>query len=296
MSQRAGVSLAALAIAAGAVPGCGGAGGSSSGRTQVVASSYPFGYVLERIGGDAVDVQNLTAPGAEPHDLELSPRQVADLGEADLVVYESGFQPGVDAGVSESDLSAEAVVDVAEVADATGIGEELDPHVWLDPVRMQQITAAVAERLVAVDPGNAQAYRDNAAALGQELEQLHREFSTGLRDCERRTIVTAHAAFGYLAQRYELTPVAISGIGPTSEPSPAQQAAVVDLVEREGITTVFTEALVSSAVAESIADETGATVALLDPIEGLSDDTTNQTYFILMRANLAAIAQANGCA
>jgi len=280
-----------------------------------VAASYPFAFVVERVAGDAVEVQNLTSPGGEPHDLELTPRQVADVSEAELVVYESGFQPNVDDAIGEADLPAAALLDVAEVADAEVTGfstehdehadeehagdehadEELDPHVWLDPVRMIDFTAAVEERLIAIDPDNARAYRDNAATLTRELEQLHADFERRLADCERRTIVTGHAAFAYLAERYDLTQMAIAGIDPTSEPSPAQQAEVADLVESEGITTVFTEALVSSAVAESIADETGVGVARLDPIEGLSDETADETYLTLMEANVAAIEEANGC-
>ena len=117
----------------------------------------------------------------------------------------------------------------------------------------------------------------------------------GLRAIAALSILTAHAAFAYLAARYDLTQVAIAGLEPNTEPTPAQQAEVADLVEREGITTVFTEELVSSAVAESIADETGVRVARLDPVEGLSDDTADETYLTLMQANLNAIKSANGC-
>jgi zinc transport system substrate-binding protein len=358
---RAIASLATLAVCSAVLSGCGTDDDDASAGTQVVASSYPFAYVLERVGGEHVDVQNLTSPGAEPHDLELSPRQLADLSDADLVVYESGFQPAVDDGLEEVDLPADSVLDIADVADpeVTGFSaehdhghgedehaedhadehaedehtedhaedehadehaedhadehaedhaddhadehadehaeDELDPHVWLDPIRMQQITAEVEERLAAADPDNAQAYRDNAAAFTRDLEQLDRDFERGLADCERRTIVTGHAAFAYLADRYDLTQVAIAGIDPHAEPTPAQQAEVADLVERDGITTVFTEELAPSAVADSIAEETGVTVARLDPIEGLGDDTADQTYLTLMEANLAAIKEANGC-
>ena len=108
-------------------------------------------------------------------------------------------------------------------------------------------------------------------------------------------MVTAHDAFGYVAARYGLEVVPISGIDPTQEPSPGQQAEIADIVDAEGITTVFTEELVSPAVTESIADETGATTATLSPIEGLSDDTSDQDYLSLMRANLNALEEANGC-
>jgi zinc transport system substrate-binding protein len=336
-----------LALASLGLVACGNADeGSSSGGPQVVASSYPFAFVLERVGGDLVDVQNLTAPGAEPHDLELSPRQVADLSEADLVVYEDGFQPAVDDALAEADLPVDSLLDVAMVAGAEATGfstehgdeethgdaeehsdagehadqnateggeehaegthgdeelaveedaDELDPHVWLDPLRMLDIAAAVEERLIAADPDNAPAYRDNAAALAREVRRLDQDFTEGLARCERRTIVTGHAAFAYLADRYDLTQIAIAGIDPHAEPSPVQQAEVADLVEQEGITTVFTEALVPPDVAESIADETGVTVSRLDPIEGLSDETSDETYVTLMHANLAAIQDANGC-
>ena len=319
------VALTALAVTALGLAGCGDDAAGDSGRPQVIASSYPFGFVVEQVGGDLIDLQNLTSPGQEPHDLELSPRQLADLTEADLVVYESGFQPAVDDGLVEADLPEGAVLDVAQVVEVEVTGfstehgddehadeeeagkhegeehegeeheSEPDPHVWLDPLRMVEITAAVRDRLIAVDPASEQVYRDNAAALTADLEQLDAAYQDRLAQCERRTIVTGHAAFAYLAERYDLTQVAIAGIDPSAEPTPEQQAEVADLVESEGITTVFTEALVSSAVAESIADETGVRLAQLDPIEGLSDDTADQTYLTLMEANLAAIEEANGC-
>ena len=315
MRSTSGFALLALTVAAAAVAGCGNDGAAQSGRPQVVASSYPFGFVVERVGGDVIDVQNLTAPGQEPHDLELSPRQLADLIEADMVVYLGDFQPAVDDGLVEADLPPDAVLDVAQVVDVEvtgfstehgdeehaeevddhGAEGESDPHVWLDPVRMVGIAAAVRDHLIAMDPAHERTYRDNAAALTRELEDLDAAYRDRLARCERRTIVTGHAAFAYLADRYDLTQVAIAGIDPSTEPTPAQQAEVADLVDSEGITTVFTEALVPSDVAESIADETGVRLARLDPIEGLSDDTADQTYLTLMEANLAAIEEANGC-
>ena len=331
MTSSLRVAATGVVVASLAMAGCSDdSSAAGSGRPQVIASSYPFGFVVEQVGGDLIDAQNLTAPGQEPHDLELSPRQLADLTEADLVVYESGFQPAVDDGLVEADLPEDAVLDVAQfvAVEVTGFstehedehadehGEhgghadhseedadehegasegEPDPHVWLDPVRMVEITAAVQDHLIAMDPDNEQTYRDNAAALTAQLEELDAAYEGRLARCERRTIVTGHAAFAYLAERYDLKQVAIAGINPSAEPTPEQQAEVADLVEREGITTVFTEALVSSDVAESIADETGVRLAQLDPIEGLSDGTADQTYLTLMKANLAAIEEANGC-
>jgi zinc transport system substrate-binding protein len=285
---------------------------ASGDRPRVIASFYPFAFVAEQVGGDHVDVENLTASGGEPHDLELTPRQVADLTDASLVIFETGFQPGVDEGVEQADLSDEAALDVAEVVtlhpedehaeeEHAEEGEEheheggLDPHVWLDPTAMRQIAEATAERLSQVDPDHREAFQRNLDRLVGELDRLDEEFRTGLADCERRTIVTSHDAFGYLAERYDLEQIPIAGIDPHAEPSPSEQAEISDLVRDDGITTVFTETLVSDDVAESIADETGATVATLDPIEGLSDDTSDESYLTLMRSNLEELRQANGC-
>jgi zinc transport system substrate-binding protein len=287
---------------------CSGDDDASDDRPRVIASFYPFAYVAEQVGGDHVDVENLTQPGSEPHDLELTPQQVAELTEASLVVFEHGFQPAVDDGVEQAELSEEATLDVAEVvtlhaADehAEEEGEEhehegdLDPHVWLDPTNMQRIAEATEERLVEIDPAHRRDYQRNLDELVGELQQLDQAYEEGLADCERRTIVTSHDAFGYLAARYDLEQIPIAGIDPHAEPSPSEQAEITDLVREDGVTTVFTETLVSDDVAESIADETGVSVATLDPIEGLSDDSSDETYLSLMRANLETLREANGC-
>lgn len=280
---------------------CSGDDGSGD-RPRVIASFYPFAFVAEQVAGDHVEVDNLTPPGAEPHDLELTPQQVADLTEASLVIYESGFQPAVDDGIDQAGLSDDAVLDVTEVvplAPATDSADDestdVDPHVWLDPTLMQQIANATADRLIEIDPSHRSAYERDRDRLVSQLEQLDTEYEQGLAECERRTIVTSHDAFGYLARRYDLEQIPIAGIDPHAEPAPSDQAEIADLVRDDGITTVFTETLVSDDVAQSIAAETGVTVATLDPIEGLDDDTSDETYLDLMRDNLEVLREANGC-
>jgi zinc transport system substrate-binding protein len=305
---------------------CSGDDDASDDRPRVIASFYPFAFVAEQVGGDHIEVDNLTQPGAEPHDLELTPQQVADLTDASLVIFEHGFQAGVDDGVEQAELGDEATLDIADVVtlhpaeehsedehaedehaedehaedEHAEEGEEhehgdLDPHVWLDPTLMQQIAEATTERLIAIDPDHRQDYQRNADRFVGELQQLDQAYEQGLADCDRHTIVTSHDAFGYLAERYGLEQVPIAGIDPHAEPSPAEQAEIADLVEHDGVTTVFTETLVSDDVAQSIADETGAAVATLDPIEGLSDDTSDENYITLMQANLETLRAANGC-
>lgn len=309
-----------------------GAGGDDDGPT-VVTSAYPFQFLVERVAGDHYTVENLTRPGGEPHDLELTPRQVADVQGSDLVVYVDAFQTAVDEAVEQADREDGTTVDLASVVDliesedgghghdhaegedheghdhAEGEGHDhaeeegheghdhggVDPHFWLDPHRMELAARAIGERLADIDPDNADDYTANADALVTELQELDADYTVGLQNCELRTIVTAHAAFAYLADAYDLTQVPIAGLEPSAEPSSAQLAEISDLVTSQGITTVFTEQLVDPAVAETVASATGATTAILDPIEGLSDATADQDYLSLMRSNLDAIREANRC-
>jgi zinc transport system substrate-binding protein len=312
----------ALALAA-----CGG-GDAASGTQEasvarepldVVVGFYPYQYVTERVGGDDVVVSNLTAPGAEPHDLELSPQQVAQLSEADLVVYSAGFQPAVDEAVEQqaADRAFDVLsaVELREYAEAA-LGEDADdhaddhadeesgehgeeghegedPHVWLDPVRLSEVADAVADQLAEAAPERADAFRERADELRADLEALDTELETGLSSCARTEMVTSHDAFGYLADRYGLDQVAISGLSPEDEPSPRRLAEVAQFAQERGVTTIFFEELVSPRVAESLAREVGAETQVLSPLEGPPEAGD---YLDGMRANLEALRTALDCA
>jgi len=299
----------ALVLAA-ALLGLAGCGGSEAAqpdqKPSVVAAFYPYEFLAQRIGGEAVTVQGLTKPNTEPHDLELTPRQVALLGEANLVIHQEGFQPAVDEAVAQE--AKDRALDVAKLVpflntaeaghddeDAHGHeGDGNDPHVWLDPSRYAVVAKAIGEALADVDPAHAADYRSRAAAVADELSDLDEEFSSSLGFCKRRTIVTAHAAFGYLADRYDLEQIAISGLSPEAEPSPARVAEVAREVKRAGVTTVFFEQLVSPKAAKTLAKDAGVDAALLDPVEGVADPAT-EDYFTVMRANLEALRKALSC-
>jgi zinc transport system substrate-binding protein len=291
--------------------GCGGraaASGFTGGRLNVVAAFYPLQFLSERIGGDAVTVTNLTKPGAEPHDVELNPRQVARIVDAGVAVHLSGFQPAVDTAVEQeaAGRSFDAGAEVELLAmdeheeehaepghDHAETAGGLDPHVWLDPVKFATIAERLAERFGQADPARAADYTARAAALHAELDRLDRDFASGLATCARHELVTSHAAFHYLAARYGLHQVGISGITPEDEPSPQRLAHVATEARETGATTIFFETLVSPKVAETIAREIGAGTAVLDPLEGLTDP--NADYFTVMRANLAALTTGLGC-
>jgi zinc transport system substrate-binding protein len=275
-----------IAVVAIAVGGCGyGSGGDgSSGREKVVAAFYPLAFAAETLGGSDVDVENLTPPGAEPHDLELTPRDVQAIDDAGLVLLLGhDFQPQLEDAAG----SADKVLLLLDTPGLELLGND-DPHVWLDPLRY----ALVVERI-----GEALGTPEAADELASRLRELDGEFRDGLASCARHEIVTSHEAFAYLAQRYGLEQIAVTGLTPEAEPAPRDLEHVVDLVRRTGATTVFFETLVSPRLAETVAREVGAKTAVLNPIEGLTEDEAarGEDYFTLMRRNLAALRAALGC-
>jgi zinc transport system substrate-binding protein len=294
-----GASLASL------LSGCSRSGSAAEvDRVSVVASFYPLAAAASKVGGDLVSVQNLTPPGVEPHDLELAPDDIEAIANADVIVYlGGGFQPAVEDALAEAEhaVTVDALNAVATNAAPASEAEEgltVDPHVWLDPARFEEIVRAVADALAKADPANEAIYAANAQAYVAQIAALDEDFRSGLSDCERTTIVTSHEAFGYLADAYGLTQVGILGLSPEAEPDPRRLAELRDLVEREGVTTIFAEELVSPKVAETLASEAGVQVAVLNPIESLTDAQAKagEDYLSLMRENLDTLRKALDCA
>jgi zinc transport system substrate-binding protein len=282
--------LTALVLVTGA---CGGDDDDqvAGGPTQVVAAFYPIAWAAEQIGGDAVAVQNLTSAGAEPHDLELTTQDVDDIEDADLVVVMGdGFQPGVEDAADRRSADTLVILDHLDV-------DTDDPHVWLDPVLMGDIVDEIEGALAGADPEHASEYAARADALHGEIDALDAEYRAGLADCDRHLIMTAHEAFGHLAQQYGLEQHAIAGVDPEKEPDADRIAQLADLVQEHGVTTVFTEELVSPDVAEALAREAGVKTATLNPLEGLTDDerAAGDDYLSVMRANLEKLRTALGC-
>ena len=298
------VLIAAVAVLA----GCGGddegsGEGEPAARTQVVAGFYPLAWAAERIGGDAVEVTNLTPPGAEPHDVELSARDVGDVRSADLLLLlGAGFQPALEDAAQEADGRVVDVLDGLELLEGSEEGHDeehegeeeeheegaSDPHVWLDPLRFAEIVERIGTEL------SAPVARD---ALVGDLRALHESFDEGLADCKRRELVTSHAAFAYFAERYDLEQIPIAGLSPEAEPTPRRLEEVVEHVRESGATTIFFETLVSPRIAETVARETGARTAVLNPLEGLTGEEIDAgaDYLSVMRDNLATLRAALEC-
>ncbi|MFE5492631.1 metal ABC transporter substrate-binding protein [Streptomyces virginiae] len=307
----------AVALGATALTSCSGAGavGGEDGKLGVTASFYPLQFVAEQIGKEHVKVDGLTKPGVEPHDLELTPKQTGQLGEADVVLYLKNLQPAVDKAVAQSGVKN--IVDAAtlteleahgasghdhgaEEAHAEGEGHDhgheggTDPHVWLDPVKYAEIAKGVGAALEKADPGHAADYRKNTDELVGRLAALDTEFKDGLKNTASRTFITTHSAFGYLAERYGLDQEGISGVDPESEPSPARMKDLQAVAKKDNVTTVFFETLASDKTAKTLATDTGLKTDVLDPLEGITDTSQGSDYFEVMRSNLKNLQKALG--
>ena len=275
---------------------------------SVSTAFYPLQLAVEQIGRDLVEATSLTPPGAEAHDVELTPREVGRLTEDDLIVYLSGFQPAVDQAVanvaSEQSLDVEPFAGLSLTADDHGHdhGDDngsgdgaTDPHFWLDPMRYAAVAQAIGDRLAAIDPTHAETYQSNSADFQSRLTDLDGEFADALASCAHEDLVTSHAAFGYLADRYDLHQVGIAGLTPDMEPSAAQLRDLVNDIREAGVGTVYAETLADPALTETIAREAGVEVGMLDPLEGLTDASPGNDYFEVMRANLEVLTAGQEC-
>ncbi len=309
------------------------ADGGDGGKLKVTASFYPMQFLAERIGGEHVAVTSLTKPGVEPHDLELTPRQIGSISESDYVLYLKGIQPAVDDAIKQSGVKN--TVDAATLTTLENHGSEVsghdhghegeehadehghegeeaheehsegdghnhgeeggaDPHIWLDPVKYAEVAKGVGKSLEKADPDHAADYEKNTETLVAELDKLNTAYASGLKNTATKTFITTHSAFGYLAERYGLTQQGIAGIDPEAEPSPARIQEIHTIAEKEKATTVFFETLASDRTAKTLAKDTGLKTGVLDPLEGITDKSRGADYIEVMESNLTALQKALG--
>ncbi len=291
--------LTALGLVAGLTSAC---RLPKSGEHTVVASFYPLYFIAERVAGRYNDVVDLTPPGVEPHEYELTVRQVAEIDNARVGFYERGVAPSIDQAMDNDSpdraLDVTSVVPLAAPVAGSGVehtSDDKDPHFWQDPTLMAEATRAFASTMAEADPAHAAYYRAQGRRLVRDLGRVDAEYRRTLANCRVDTIVVSHDAFEYLARRYGVDVVPIAGLEPDAEPSLQRLHDLANLIRDRGVTTVFFETLASPDLAESLAGDVGVRSAVLDPIEGLSSDDPDATYLTLMRQNLAALAKAGDC-
>lgn len=270
----------------------------AGGRLGVVASFYPYQYLAQRVGGNLAEVASLLPPGVEPHDWEPTPAAIAQVQAADVFVF-NGYDE-VYLGPLFAELPADRPIRAntsAGLPVRTTENGEVDPHVWLDPVLAQQIVDAIEAAFTAVRPDSAATFRANAQQVRTELAAIHDLYVSGLERCSLHTIVTQHESYGYPSARYGLTAVAIQGLSPDVEPTPAQLAEIRAVINATGVRYIFYEELVDPAVAQTLAAETNTMTLVLSPIEGLSPEgaARGETYMSLSTRNLVHLRTALGC-
>ncbi len=276
--------------------------GATARKIAVVASIYPLYFFAERIGGDAADIYNITPAGAEPHDYEPTAQDLVRIEKSRLLIVNGGnLEAWVDRIRKNIDPHHPLVVTAGEGLTTQQVVEHgarlIDPHVWLSPPLAGRMVAAITRAFAQVDPAHAADYQSRGAALASDIDNLDTAYRRGLADCEDHTIITAHAAFGYLASAYHLDQLPIAGLSPDGEPSPKQLAEIAQFARRHHVQYIFFENLVSPKLAQTLATEVGAKTMILNPIEGLSAEEAAQgkTYLTEMKSNLANLRIALRC-
>jgi len=260
------------------------------GAIKVYTSFYPLYDFTKKIAGDKAEVINLQPVGVEPHDFEPSPQQVANLYTGRVFIFLGGMMDPW-AGKIQDQLQKDGVITLEA---GQGLMVNNDPHIWLDPVLAKEIARRICNTLVAVDGSHKEYYEQNLHALEQKLDTLDRQYRQTLTGLPRKEIITSHAAFAYLAKRYGLEQLAISGLSPQEEPSPQEMARLVTLCRSKDVKYIFFETLASPKLAETLARETGAGTLVLNPVGGLTPEEVKagEDYFTIMAKNLASLKKA----
>lgn len=307
------------------------ASGADSDKPQIYATFYTMYDFASKIAGDKADVYNLIPTGQEAHHWEPSTEDMKKLEKADMLVTNgAGFESWTDKLSDSISNDKLVIVDTSagiellpsshshddedehdeEDHDEDEHDEEeehhdeeeehehshgaYDPHVWTSIKNAKIQMENIKNALVSADSDNKDYYEANYTKWAAELDKLDNEYADGLANVKDKTIVVSHQAFGYLCRDYGLNQVGISGITPDTEPDPARMVEIVDLVKEKGIKTIFFEELATTKVADAIAAETGASVSVLNPCEGLTQEQLDagKDYISVMRENLESLKKA----
>jgi zinc transport system substrate-binding protein len=284
-------------------------------KLQVAASILPLADFCREIGGNKVEVQVLIPPGASPHVFEPSPGMLANLANAKVLVFVgAGLEPWLDkfmqAWQGKKPAVVEATHGIALITEIPGhAGEAVppiksqvqeaghrhehgsgNPHIWLDPILVQDICRRIASAFIKTDPDNKATFEKNLEHYLDQLAQLDQEISAATETFRLREFVGFHPSFSYFARRYHLKEVGIIEVAPGREPTPRALQNIMRAIQRYGIKVIFSEPQFSPRMAEVLAKEAGVSVLQLDPIGGRPP--YNDNYIKMMQYNLAALAKA----
>lgn len=271
-------------------------------KIQVITSIYPLYYFATRIGGEKIDVYNIVPSGAEPHEYEPTAQDIARIERSDILIV-NGVNLEPWAARLKKDLQGKNILMIIAGENLANLTMEEenkqipDPHIWLSPPLAKKEIEKIAEAIAQTDKKNAEYYQSNASQLISEMDNLNNNYATGLSQCNQNKIITSHAAFGYMAQAYNLQQVSIAGLSTEEEPSIKQLAEIADFAKKNSVKYIFFERLVSPKLSETLAQEIGAQTLVLDPLEGISEDDmkAGKNYFTIMKENLTNLRTALEC-
>lgn len=269
---------------------------TSNNGIQIVASFYPLAEFARQVGGNVVDVTTVVPANSEPHEYEPTPQELARVYAAAMFIYNgNGFDPWAERIAPELKEKGVRVINMSETMPP--LSATPDPHFWLNPVLAQKQVDVIRKALIAIDPAHAREYTANSEAYNKQLQKLDQDYRSRLTMCARRDIVTSHAAFGYLAQEYNLSVITIAGLSPEEEPSARIISEIATVAQEKNIKYIFFETLVSPRLAQTVAFEIGAKTLIFNPLEGLTDEQqqAGKDYLALMRDNLQNLQIAMEC-
>jgi len=274
-------------------------------RIVVNASFYPYHFITERIGKDKIDLRIVIPNGVEPHEYEPSLKQIANIEDSHMLVYNgAGMEPWAKKFINNLKDNNIEIVNGSDYVnllrgethedDEHGNEEEYDPHIWLDPLNMDKIASAIADKLITLDGKNKEYYLENYRELSNQLKNLDLEYSEGLKNRKKDTILVSHSAFGYLTTKHGIEQISVTGITPHSEPGNKTIRRLVDLAKEENFEYIFFEILASPKTVEVLAEEANLKILVLNPLAGLLEEQqkNGEDYFSIMKENLLNLRKA----
>lgn len=259
---------------------------------KIYTTFYPLYDFTTKIVGQDAQVNNLVPAGVEPHDFELSPKQAAEIYNADVFIFlGESMEPWAKKMAQDLDKKGVTVIEAGK-----GLVENNDPHIWLNPILAGKMAENIADGVALKDPDNREIYAQNLKNLVERFDKLDKEFSEVVSGSSSKDIVTSHGFLGYVAKRYGFNQVAITGLSPQEEPSPKKMAELIEFCKAKNVKYIFTEPGGVSKLAETLAGEVGAEILSINPLGTLRPDEINsgEDYFSVMEKNLATLKKALG--
>ena len=255
---------------------------NTSGKPAIYTSIYPIYDFTKKIGGEKIAVYNMTKAGAEPHDFEITSKDMANLSKADLFIYNGG-------GMEHWVDSVKNALNIKYVNSSSNINNEnnLDPHFWLSPKNAKIQMENIKNGLIEIDSENKNYYESNYNLYANRLDELDNKIRNSLSNIKNRNLVLTHPAFGHFCKEYSLTQIAIA----RDEADPKAMAEIITFVKNNNVKAIFYEEFSSSKLVDSIAKETEIKILTLNPIESLSEENieAGEDYFSIMEKNLNSL-------